>query len=1561
MKSKFRKLIAVLLATIMLIGVLPAYAIQTTNGQISINDIEFIGFEEWQASTGGMIGLSADLTPNYIGPTGGKFISDTKTPVAAGSIPISDRAGLEAIANNLSGTYHLTDDIDLSGADWVPIGGNSDFTNWFTGTFDGQGYIIRNMKITGAGYDHNGLFGFARDATIKNIGLEGTYIDIRVTITSSAYITIGGICGYISSTSVINCYNMGSIAVSSASSSVRVGGINGINFDSIINNCYNTGNISDSTSDTGIFGILSVDSGGISGSNFSGSINDCYNTGNISSAYGYGNAGGISGSSSVDTINNCYNTGNISVSNSGNAGGIIGNSTLSVINNCHNRGDISAFSPLGSYVFSGRTGGIIGYGGSTINDCYNLGIVSVSGHGSFGSSYAGGIIGDNVHSGIINNCYNMGNISVVASVTGSVLNVYSGGIIGSGSSPINNCYNMGNISASSTTAALSHTDSSAAYAGGIYGSSGNTTINNCYNTGEVNSFFNRGYAYIGGITGMSRFNDTIITSSYCPDLYGSEWGTQLTSAQMRNAVNFVGWDFANVWDISPSVNGGYPFLRSLTGSGSGGSDDLCNDCGKYPCECEFKKDGVFKYKSGVSPKEYVTAPIVPFYYEDNYFNKSSTLYNHDLAKMSLALALTTYDYYELKRVLEEIEFTNIEPNNYYIRSNTDQQQTRSDNVGFAIAHKNIDDYTVVTVVIRGFDYGAEWAGNFNLGLDHNYHEGFAEVRDIVINDLVLYLHNNQTNIKNNIKIWLTGYSRAGAVANLIAGNLHNNPDVLKSYYPIPNSNNKININENISFDTTDIYAYCFAPPAGVKGHVNNPGMRYRGIFNIINPNDVVTKVAPVGWGFYRYGIDIYLPSPESIKNYNTLFDKMKGFYQEYRYAFPEDVYLIGDFGQWLSLYHPPIIIQEWERIPQSVYLDGLFRKVTNSLTTGQYNENIEQIIMTSLLLERFTRNDALNLLKVISNITLLDFIFNDIGILNSGNNLEALMSGHYPDLYLAWMYALDGDTINRYAYGDYRIVYINCPVDIEVYDSDNTLVAAIYDDVPQEIENSSIWTGLDADGQKVIYLPIDEEYSINITATANGIMTYSVNEYSRSAGKVVRAVNYYDIPLTKGDVFTAIVKNLFLTETAEYVIEKDGIPIVPTNDMLDDEIKEYTIIATTKGPGVVWGEGSRVNGTFAKLIAMPDENAEFAGWYKENNLISEEIMYRFRVESNITLEARFVPIPYDNDNANLFDLFIDEGTLTPEFNSDIIKYSAVVSYDIESITITAIPVDEVATVSDDVGKQNLIVGENTFEIIVTAQDGKTTKTYTIIIIREAPHVHKYKAVVTDPTCTEKGYTTYICKCGYNYDGDYVAALGHSFTIPVEHKGATCLEKGYEIFKCSRCAETNKRIIPATGHIYSKTVTEPTCTERGYTIFVCDCGDNYIGEHTNALGHDWDRGIITTPATTETEGEKIFTCGRCRETRTETIPKLPVNPGKLDAEFLQEIAADVIRYGLTNNQLRLDGEVLKLIIDEREFVLATNVNNRNVSGKIELPDGSGILIFDIKGNGSNVRVFEISKP
>ena len=75
------------------------------------------------------------------------------------------------------------------------------------------------------------------------------------------------------------------------------------------------------------------------------------------------------------------------------------------------------------------------------------------------------------------------------------------------------------------------------------------------------------------------------------------------------------------------------------------------------------------------------------------------------------------------------------------------------------------------------------------------------------------------------------------------------------------------------------------------------------------------------------------------------------------------------------------------------------------------------------------------------------------------------------------------------------------------------------------------------------------------------------------------------------------------------------------------------------------------------------------------------------------------------------------------------------------------------------------------------------------------------------------------------------------------------------------------------HSYKDVVTAPTCTAKGYTTHTCACGDSYVDTYVDALGHAWDEGKVTKPATEAETGVKTFTCTRCGETKTEVIPAL----------------------------------------------------------------------------------------
>ena len=191
--------------------------------------------------------------------------------------------------------------------------------------------------------------------------------------------------------------------------------------------------------------------------------------------------------------------------------------------------------------------------------------------------------------------------------------------------------------------------------------------------------------------------------------------------------------------------------------------------------------------------------------------------------------------------------------------------------------------------------------------------------------------------------------------------------------------------------------------------------------------------------------------------------------------------------------------------------------------------------------------------------------------------------------------------------------------------------------------------------------------------------------------------------------------------------------------------------------------------------------------------------------------------------------------------------------------------------------------------------------------------------VVAPTCTEQGYTVYICDqdATLTENRDFVDALDHDWGEGVVTKAATCTEDGEKTFTCSRDGATKTEVIPAVGHKWDDgTVTTPatceasgvktykclndgctetkteeiaalghnyddgvvtkaaTCTEDGVKTFTCqnDKSHTYT-EVIPATGHDYDGGIVTTEPTYTENGVKTFTCHNCGDTYTESIPAL----------------------------------------------------------------------------------------
>jgi hypothetical protein len=286
-------------------------------------------------------------------------------------------------SSNWNKYYILIADLDLRYVILTPVG---NYTTRFTGSFNGNGHVIRNAMIKISGSDYTGLFGYVgMGGWIFDLGLEsvkitgdynvgglaghntGTISDCDVTCDVSGSQYVGGLLGSNSGT-VSHCSTRGRVG-----GGPYTGGLIGYIYQGTINDCYMACTV------TG-----SAYAGGLAGYNGSGTITRCSSVGVLrTSPMGGLYFGGLAGYNVIGRIEECYSTGavcrNWAWSSSQFTGGLAGRNESGTIKNCYSSGAVGGTS---------NYGGFVGNNGGTISQCYSTGFVSAQ-------SLSGGFSGPN--------------------------------------------------------------------------------------------------------------------------------------------------------------------------------------------------------------------------------------------------------------------------------------------------------------------------------------------------------------------------------------------------------------------------------------------------------------------------------------------------------------------------------------------------------------------------------------------------------------------------------------------------------------------------------------------------------------------------------------------------------------------------------------------------------------------------------------------------------------------------------------------------------------------------------------------------------------------------------------------------------------------------------------------------------------------------------------------------------------------------------------------------------------------------------------------------------------
>ena len=169
----------------------------------------------------------------------------------------------------------------------------------------------------------------------------------------------------------------------------------------------------------------------------------------------------------------------------------------------------------------------------------------------------------------------------------------------------------------------------------------------------------------------------------------------------------------------------------------------------------------------------------------------------------------------------------------------------------------------------------------------------------------------------------------------------------------------------------------------------------------------------------------------------------------------------------------------------------------------------------------------------------------------------------------------------------------------------------------------------------------------------------------------------------------------------------------------------------------------------------------------------------------------------------------------------------------------------------------------------TSTDSASPKQESEITVKKCDHSY-VDSVIKEPTCADPGMMESRCsKCGDTYKTEIPATGKHEYSSEVT-KEATCTEKGETTYTCAVCGDSYTEEIPAKGHSYEASVTKnATCTESGINTFKCsDCGDSYT-EEIPALGHTEVKEVTKT-AGIFTNGEKVIKCSTCGEVLSTEI-------------------------------------------------------------------------------------------
>lgn len=374
----------------------------------------------------------------------------------------------------------------------------------------------------------------------------------------------------------------------------------------------------------------------------------------------------------------------------------------------------------------------------------------------------------------------------------------------------------------------------------------------------------------------------------------------------------------------------------------------------------------------------------------------------------------------------------------------------------------------------------------------------------------------------------------------------------------------------------NIYAFCFECPQNTtktQSYVESD--KYKNIVSIVNSVDLVPKVAMSGFEFKRYGTVYQLPNIRALADYGIARAKMVKCYT--------NLITYNKLALGARMY-------DWtEKEVKNLYLP--MQAVVYLTKEGLAQASMMDKLMDDLCDVAVNRENYYMRLQA-------NMISGMAGVLGKNSGLDT------GALAVTIARVIPGLAAKHPLYNAYLLTHL----------------------IP-----------LDENGQKIVCIPEDADYKVDLKATDNGTMTYTVMNQNLETNECSQVKSYVDIPIKEGEVY----KSTFETDTessTETLKNVSGDEVQPSIEKGASEDIKKQVNVTAQSGGSVTGGGSYTISEYAKVTAEPETNYTFAGWYENDNLISKEKEYRFCVQNNRNLSAHF------SKNAN-------QGTQKPSSNT----------------------------------------------------------------------------------------------------------------------------------------------------------------------------------------------------------------------------------------------------------------------------------------------------------------------